>query len=310
MTITEMTEAMQSEPRAFTTAQILAHASWNGLAGALRRGSVVRVLPGLYAAQLHAHSWEVRLGAALAWTRGAVVTGPSALRLHGMEAMPRDEVHLAIPRAEHRHVPPWLTLRRSDLAIPVTVAAHASSIAGVRVHEPAFALALGHGMVAPYARAEWVYAAVRGGTVRADDAVRAVRMLPRVVGRRALMRRLELASTGVESFLEERAWSTVLAGKLGTRLLRQHTVTARGARCRLDAYDALTRTALEFDGARWHRGDQQARDSRRDAVLATQGILTVRFTYDDVMRRAGWCRAVVEQVLAQRGEVSHHQRAA
>ena len=301
MTIRDAITSMRAQPRAFSTPEILSHASWAGLDGALKRGEIVRILPGLYGADVHAESWSVRASAAAQWMHGGVLTGPSALRLYGLEAVSDDAVQLVTTRPEHRAVPPWLRVRRSDLAVPWM------EVKGMRAHLPSFALAVGHGLVAPSARAELVYAAVRERVVRPEEVLAAMRELPRVVGREALAKRLTLAADGVESFLEERAWANVLRGSLSARLQRQHTVRVRGERFRLDAYDAATRTAVEFDGARWHRGEAGVRDVRRDALLATVGITTVRFAYRDVMERAAWCRGVLREVLARRGEeVSYH----
>ena len=70
---------------------------------------------------------------------------------------------------------------------------------------------------------------------------------------------------------------------------------------RLDMYDSVTRTCIEADGKRYHSTpEQHQRDARRDAILATRGILTVRLTYDDICDRPEWCRMIVRQVLAAR----------
>jgi very-short-patch-repair endonuclease len=305
MTIRDALESMRVQPRAFSTREILDVSSWAGLDGALKRGEIVRVLPGLYSADVHAESWSVRASAVARWMRGCTLTGPSALRLYGLEAVRSDTLEVVTPRPEHRMLPPWLRVRRSDIDVPCM------ELAGHRAHLPPFALVVGNGLVAPSERAELVYAVVREAVVRPADAIAAMRELPRVVGRANLIRRLTLAAEGVESFLEEQAWATVLRGTLASRLVRQHTVRVRGNGYRLDAYDPATRTAVEFDGARWHRGLAGVRDSRRDALLATIGILTVRFAYTDVMDRPMWCRGVLREVLAARAEeaseeVSYH----
>jgi very-short-patch-repair endonuclease len=68
-------------------------------------------------------------------------------------------------------------------------------------------------------------------------------------------------------------------------------------------FDAATRTAVELDGAETHgMAVQRVRDARRDARLATVGILTLRFTYGDLASRASWCREIVRRTLATRSD--------
>ena len=296
---------MADQVRAFTTAELLQHTTWPSITRAVNSGNIERVLPGLYSSPLHAQSWRVRAEATMLWNPLATLTGPSALRLWGLESVPGDNVHIVTTRPEHRQCPQWLSVRRSDVAVP------SGDIAGFRVHEPAYALAVGHGLVAPRDRAEFVYGAFRQRLVTADALAAALASLPRVVGRRALVARAEKALVGIESYLEEKAWANILSGKLGDRFVRQHTVTVAGQRFRLDAFHPSSRTAIEFDGAAWHSGEARSRDIRRDTLLAVEGILTVRLGYDDVMSRPAWCKHVIDAVVANRSrlEVIHHQRA-
>lgn len=294
MTLTTLLDAMRSDARPFTYAEITRCASNRGIAAALRRGDMVPVLPNYYAADLHAESWHVRLQAAVAAVGPGVVTGPSALRLRGLEAVRDDTVHLMVPRATRRRPPEWLRLRRSDLELPHDV------LWRLPTHAGGVALAIGHGMVAPRLRAELVFGAFREGLVSIEEVGAALSVLPRVAGRRFLERRAVAAASGVHSFLEERAWGTVLNTTLGREMLRQHRVRVAARGFRLDAFHAPTRTAVEFDGARWHAGQERERDTVRDALLATVGVLVVRLRYEDVMQRPLWCREVVRLAIAAR----------
>ena len=56
MSLSVLRDLMRTEPRTFTYAELTALASKRGIAGALRRGDIVRVLPGHYAERLHADS--------------------------------------------------------------------------------------------------------------------------------------------------------------------------------------------------------------------------------------------------------------
>jgi len=185
-------------------------------------------------------------------------------------------------------------VRRSDLEIPL------DPRVTVPTHAPGFALAVGHGLVPPGERAELVFGAFREGLVTTDDVAAALDRLPRVVGRRILARRALAASQGVHSFLEEAAWGTVLNDAWGRSMLRQHRLAVAGRAFRVDAFHPASRTAIEFDGARWHSGDAREHDIVRDALLATTGVQVLRLRYADVMHRPEWCREVVGMTIAAR----------
>jgi very-short-patch-repair endonuclease len=108
-------------------------------------------------------------------------------------------------------------------------------------------------------------------------------------------------AAGSESYLEVHATARVFVGRRFRGLLRQHVVSAGGKRYRLDMYDALSMTAIELDGATYHAGiSQWQRDLRRDADLAALGILTLRFSYQDLTERPEWCRSTTLNVLQLR----------
>jgi very-short-patch-repair endonuclease len=148
-------------------------------------------------------------------------------------------------------------------------------------------------------RAELVYGPVRSGRATPEEIAAAAGALPRVRDRRGLLRRLVLASEGMESYLEEVGAREVLAGPEFAGLVRQHRLRAGSAVYRADAYHAPSRTAFEFDGARFH-DPRRLEDSRRDALLASEGVLTVRFGHADVMNRPGWCRDLALRTLRSR----------
>jgi very-short-patch-repair endonuclease len=172
----------------------------------------------------------------------------------------------------------------------------------VPVALPEFAMAQAYGRAHPDARAEIVYGTFRSGAVTAESMGRALERMPRVSARASLVARVAYAADGVESFLEERGLRHVFTGPPFRHLLRQHRVVAGGKRFRVDTYDPNTSTAFELDGDGTHATlDHRRDDVERDALLAGVGILTVRFTYRDVMDRPQWCRAVALRVMAERG---------
>lgn len=88
-------------------------------------------------------------------------------------------------------------------------------------------------------------------------------------------------------------------------LVGQKTVDTPEGRFRVDLWDERSRTAFELDGREFH-SDKSAfvADRRRDSALAALGILTVRFTYEDIVSRPDWCREVALRVIRQRERVA------
>ncbi|WP_430867275.1 endonuclease domain-containing protein [Demequina aurantiaca] len=139
------------------------------------------------------------------------------------------------------------------------------------------------------------------GKASAGAIVDAVDALPRVKGRRALLRTVAQCAAGAESYLEWHAAEKVFVGKPFDRFIKQYRVVVHGRNYRLDMYDQVTRVAVEVDGAKFHAGtDLWQRDLRRDADLASVGIQTVRFSYRDLHERPQWCRDRLRDILASR----------
>ncbi len=78
---------------------------------------------------------------------------------------------------------------------------------------------------------------------------------------------------------ERTLWSLLRRNELGLHFRRQHPIGPYI----LDFYCAAARLAIEVDGP--VHDDQQARDERRTAWLATEGIHVLRFSTADVESR-------------------------
>lgn len=273
-------------------------ASRNGVDQAIRRGEIARVLPGVYASPVHSNSWVVRVRAAVMWAGpSARVAGASALFAWDVRDAVPHGVHLVLPHGTHRRPPPWLYVATVTYHVPF-----AWWQEDVPVVLPEFAVAQAYGRAPPDERAEIVYRAFRARAVSAESMGRALDIMPRVRARASLMARVAYAADGVESFLEERGLRQVFTGPQFRHFLRQHRVSVGHRRFRLDLYDPETSTAFELDGAAAHGTPAgRQRDVERDALLAAAGILTVRFTYEDVQQRPGWCRSLALRIVAQRG---------
>ena len=297
MTLKEVLAVAHGTPRPFSAEELSGMASRTGLANAVRRGELVRVLPCLYASSVHADSFIVRARAACMWAPEAAVSGASALFAYGACDEPPPRLRISMPRHAHRRFPEWVHVTRLTTTVPV-----AWWSGDIRLATPEYALALGYGDESAGRRAELVYRSVRQGVVRVPAALAALDRLPRVRGRASLVDRLELAARGVESFLEERGLRDLFLGEVLGRVLWQHTVRVGVDRYRIDAYDPVSGTAFELDGSQWHDGSKERlRDMRRDAALATIGIVTIRFGYRDVVERPRWCAEVARAAIAARG---------
>ncbi|WP_297081443.1 endonuclease domain-containing protein [uncultured Demequina sp.] len=298
MTLTDLIAHLEATPTTLSLEQSTASASRGGIAGACRRGVLTRVLPDRYASSLHADSWLVRSHAAAAWgPAGCALTGAGVLFDAGLAAKAPDVVDLLVPHWRHRPSPGWLRITSSTYRPPTLRERHD----GAPVVDPALALIHAYGRALERDRAELVYGLTRSGVVDAQSVRDHLDHMPRARGRASLLRRCAQAEIGVESFLEERAASEVLVGEGFEGLIRQHRVRVAGHTYRLDAYDPATRTAFELDGAASHaRHDQRVRDIRRDALLSSVGILTLRFGYGDIMERPVWCRELALSTLLAR----------
>ena len=85
----------------------------------------------------------------------------------------------------------------------------------------------------------------------------------------------------------------------GLRFRRQHSV----GECVLDFYLPSARLAIEVDGLAHDVGDNPARDARRDAWLARQGVRVLRVPATDVLdedRLEGVLRMIAETAQARR----------
>jgi hypothetical protein len=286
--------------RPYTYAELCAAASRHGVDQAIRRREITRVLPGVYASSIHAESWSVRARAAILWGGPrALLAGASALCAWNLSESVPETAHLLLPHGAHRRPPQWLKVATVTYDVPF-----AWWQGDVPAALPEFAVAQAYGRAKPHERAEIVYRAFRSGAVTAESMASALQRMPRVRARASLAARVAYAADGVESFLEERGLRQVFTGAPFRHLLRQHRVVVDHRRFRLDLFDPLTLTCFELDGEATH-GTVVGRqgDVARDALLAGVGILTVRFTYRDVVERPGWCRDLALEVMAQRGAV-------
>lgn len=293
---TDLVRVLESTRGVLERPTILARHGAHALRASVTDGSVVRILPGLYAHASTAGDPRTRVLAASMWAspQGAV-TSEGALWVWGAMGRAPDHFSVHMPVATRRTCPLWLRVVRTDVA-PATL-----TVRGVRVVDVAHATVRAWCELRGERAVAVVVETIGRRLASARDVARAAGEVPRVRARLELAALLGLLDGGVTSYLEFRARAEVFPLRMFPELEWQVPVRARGRRRVLDAYAPASRLALEFDGAAFHAKDTQRRaDIERDAELATEGILVLRFTYEDITGRPDWCRAVYQTARAAR----------
>ncbi len=266
------------------------------LDAALQSSRVTRILPGFYAHADHARKFGTRVAAADAWLPAdAAIGGVAACVLHDITAAPPARIRVATRSPTHPRAPDWIWLRRSTALVT------ARPFGGLRVVSASDALIQAWEEAGPRVGSGLIVDAIRDHQATGIEIIAALRGYPRVRRRAPLVRLLGELAAGAESYLELVAGRTVLNAPDLRELVRQADVVALGRRRRLDAYDPATKTAIEFDGRLFHSNDDARRsDLDRDSALASIGIVTLRFTYEDVVGRPRWCRDRIRRTIRAR----------
>lgn len=292
---TSLSDYVRSAAQAYSGKELRARFGPSALKRAVARGELVRVHPDVYAPSGHENAFDVRAKAASLWA-GAPVAGLAALFIWGLFEEPPQSIEVVLAQDEKPRRRDGVRVRRLKVPVPHTIRN------GIPVVTPAAAVVLGYGCLPKKDRSSVFYAALgrRLAGVRQFEAL--LDALPKVKGRRSLERSVRAAASGARSYLEERALYKVFNTQEFSRFVRQHEVVIEGNQYFLDMFDPVTRTALELDGRLGHINEYRQRNIERDCWVATLGIQTLRFSYQDLMERPEWCRQVVREVLAVRTE--------
>jgi very-short-patch-repair endonuclease len=122
--------------------------------------------------------------------------------------------------------------------------------------------------------------AVRRRLCRARDLELELTVSSRLPGRAELARLASLLADGCQSELEIWGCVHVLRAPGMPPFVQQRRIAVSGETFVLDAAYEEVRLAVELDGAAWHGSRRQReRDIRRDALLATIGWQTLRFSH-------------------------------
>lgn len=294
----DLVRTLKAEPRSWSYAELLTRWSRNAVRAAVGAGEIQRVLPSRYAASEHATSVLVRAHSAI--NRGgpaSVALGLAAAAAYGLCAANPDAIAVSAPQGARMPDAPWLRVRRTPQTFKFT------AWNGLRIAPAADAVVTAFDDVRPDDAASLVFRSVQQRLTSAHQIRDAAAHWRPIRRRAALLQAVCDAEAGCESVLEAFGLRRVFTGHEFAHWLRQHRLMLDGIGVRLDMYDPLTRTAVELDGETYHGSDEaRGRDARRDALLASHGILTVRFTSRDLRQHPGWCRDTTLRTVRMRAE--------
>ena len=147
----------------------------------------------------------------------------------------------------------------------------------------------------------WILDACASRRTLPDRLLAAMDARPRVRRRRILLVALGDARIGIQSILE-RGYLYKVERPHGLPEGRRQRRTPDGGSSkyedvRYEEYGVI----VELDGQQAHPNGERWRDTRRDNASATKGLITLRYTYADVMERPCEVGDEVARALASRG---------
>jgi very-short-patch-repair endonuclease len=253
---------------------------------------------GRYAVPAGAGDWSVRVAAAVSHP-GRVASHGTALALWDLVPRLDGPVHVTVGPGRSGRGSPGVVLHRG-----ADVEWHVRRVSGLPVTSAERSVVDAWGEPAELGRP-----AVRAAAI---TAVRRRLCTPRALaaeldrrqrlpGRAALAGLVRLLADGCQSELEIWGCLQVLRAPGMPPFVQQRPVVVAGERFVLDAACEEMQLAVEMDGAAWHGSrDQRERDIRRDALLATVGWQTLRFSYRRLTATAAECRSEILAVHAAR----------
>ncbi|MDG4831653.1 DUF559 domain-containing protein [Solwaraspora sp. WMMD1047] len=270
---------------------------------AVRLGQVRRVLPGIYVGVRNREppAPDLLRRAGLAWTDGrAALSHATALDVWGLRRqVPGEPVHLIVAAGEGRRSRPGFAVHHRDDFVPEPPQCRWRG--GLPITTIERSLVDAWPLVPPADRPGPVIQAVNDRLTTPARVEAVLRDLPRLVGRAGLMTLLDRLTVGCRSWLEIWGHDHVFSGPGMPQFQRQFRVEVGGRVMYLDLYAERERVDFELDGATTH-GDPRQReiDLRRDALLATVGILVVRYPHRRLVHEAAEVRREIRAILASR----------
>ncbi|MFF0152838.1 DUF559 domain-containing protein [Micromonospora sp. NPDC005203] len=283
------------------------------LQGACRAGRLVRLLPEVYvdaalirdarAEQpiLARIAPELARRAALAYGGGrSALSRLTALDVWGLRRQPPGEpVHLDVPVGSGRRGWPHLVVRRRPgFAVEPPQAVIRRGVPVTRLDRT---LVDCWPLLPTVDRPGLLIRAVNDRLTTPQRLTAALAEVPRLTDRTTMRALVDRLTAGCRSPLEVWGHDHVFTGPSMPTFIRQARVRVGARTIYLDMYAEAERVDIELDGATSH-GDPTEReiDLRRDALLATVGILVVRFSHRRLLAEPAQVRQETLAILASR----------
>lgn len=292
---THLASYVRDHAHAFTRSQLVSRWSRHQLDASLRNGTVVRVLPDVYAAAEHARHVVVTGEALNLWAPRALVTGALALHLYSSELPAPVTADLVVPNGDRMNAPDWVNIHQTG---PLR---ESCAPRGVTCTPPERALLDASRFAASSDRRDVLYEALWARVCTWRQLRREVARAARVAGRRDLERVLGWFAAGATSPLEVRAQHETFADARFRDFEWQVHLPLGMRRPTADMFHRRAKLVVELDGDRYHSSPKDREDDRhRDVDLAAAGYVTVRFGWNDVVRRPEWSRERLLAILSAR----------
>ena len=286
---------LQTNRHAFTRAELLARWSRSGLDRELRDGAITRIAPGVYCGREHVRDPVVMGEAVNHWAPSGLVTGSLALHLYSPNLAAPSSADVLVPHGSHMRAPLWLRAHQTGLPRA------SGSARGIRCVVPERALLDAWRFALPPARRSSLYEALWARTCSWRQLATEIRRTQQIPSRRQLERTIAWFSKGATSPLEVRARRDVFAGQRFREFEWQASLTVGSRTAVADMLHRAAKLVVELDGARYHAAPGAwSADRARDVDLAAAGYVTVRFGWDDIVRRPTWCQDRLAKVIASR----------
>jgi very-short-patch-repair endonuclease len=256
---------------------------------AVSAGQLIRVGRGIYATT---RDTEHPLRAALLYLGPhAFLSHTTALAVWGLTTA-STPIHVTVPPHVRRRGGQDLVVHRREAVDGVIRA-------GLRVTRLEASIVDSWPLLPAEDRRRPVIEAVASRRTTVDRLNAALTRVRRINDRRALRRTLDLLAAGCHSPLE--IWGLEHVFNAMPALQRQVPMRIGSRSVYLDVYAPAEKVNFELDGSHAHQSTtDRERDLRRDAALAAQGILVVRFTYRRLVAEPGAVRSEVRAILAAR----------
>ena len=277
-----------------TVPELLAEVSRSTLRTWVAAGKLVRLQPGVLALPGAAQNWRTQVAAAI-HGRDAVASHVTALALWELMPHPPGPVHITVdPRRSTRGSVGVVVHRSSDAYT------ERRRVDGLPVCSAERAVVDAWASARPEERSAIRAAAITGVRRR----VCSPRELRHDLSRRSALRGraelswlVELLADGCQSELEIWGCLQVLRAPGMPTFVQQRRLRIGSETFALDAACEESMLAVEMDGAAWHgsRAQREA-DIRRDALVATAGWQTLRFSFARMTRSPDACQREIRAV--------------